>query len=218
MAYLYFVFSSTPNRMGRFIRSATRCPYNHVSLSLDPSLDRMYSFARRHYRTPFYGGFVRESRSRYFIGKKAAQICICRLPVSAEDLESLSLRLEEMEKHNQQYLYNHISAVTGYFKKSYPAKDAYTCVDFASKVLGQLGYLASSKQQSVGSLHRLLKPFATYTGPMFPPQQQDEAYFSQKPLAHPFRTSVRQVARLIPRHRQLRKHKSSKYRRSSRYR
>jgi hypothetical protein len=63
--YVYIVFSSTPYRIGKFIRRLTREAYNHVSIALDPDLTKMYGFARRYYRTPFYGGFVRESLSRY---------------------------------------------------------------------------------------------------------------------------------------------------------
>ena len=58
--YLYVVFSATPYRMGKLIRFVTREPYNHVAISTEASLTRMYSFARRFYRTPFYGGFVTE--------------------------------------------------------------------------------------------------------------------------------------------------------------
>ena len=69
--FLYIVVSSTPSRMGHFIRRITGQDYNHISVSLDPQLLTMYSFARRYYRTPLFGGFVQETPARYCINGTA---------------------------------------------------------------------------------------------------------------------------------------------------
>ena len=82
--HIYVVFSSTPYKMGKFIRAMTRESYNHVSIALDESLSQMYSFSRRYYRTPLYGGFVHESRSRYHVNGDATRICLCALPVTSQ--------------------------------------------------------------------------------------------------------------------------------------
>ena len=62
---IYIVFSSTPTGMGRLIRLATRNQYNHVSLSFESDIQKLYSFARYHRTIPLYGGFVVESVLRY---------------------------------------------------------------------------------------------------------------------------------------------------------
>ena len=79
--YIYVVFSSTPYKIGKTIRMLTGEKYNHVSISLDAELTQMYSFARRYYKTPFYGGFVKESLSRYQLNQNKATIKICKMGV-----------------------------------------------------------------------------------------------------------------------------------------
>ena len=51
---VYIVFSATPTGTGRLIRKATRNQYNHVSLSLNRDIRKMYSFARIHRAIPLY--------------------------------------------------------------------------------------------------------------------------------------------------------------------
>ncbi|MGN0978699.1 MAG: hypothetical protein ACI4PH_11640, partial [Faecousia sp.] len=63
--YLYVLFSATPYRMGYWIRRVTGEPYNHVAIATEETLRELYAFARKYYRAPFYGGFVREHPSRY---------------------------------------------------------------------------------------------------------------------------------------------------------
>ena len=128
--YLYVVFSSTPNKMGTLIRGFTGGQYNHVSIALDESLSQMYSFARRYYHTPFYGGFVKESVSRYHINERCAHIRICRLSVTDAQYRSLESHLADMLKRQDRYLYNHLSALTVPLRRRVKIRDAYICVDF----------------------------------------------------------------------------------------
>lgn len=105
MKKVYIVFSSTPFRMGKLVRQLTGDKYNHISISLDRELTRMYSFARRYYKMPFYGGFVRESVSRYNLDGKTTQVCICAIPVTTSQFEILETQLHTMETNKEHYLY-----------------------------------------------------------------------------------------------------------------
>ena len=138
--YVYVVFSSTPYRIGKAIRGITRQKYNHVSISLNRDLTQMYSFARRFYRTPFYGGFVKESRARYHLKGVPSQIKICRLPVSLEDYDALAGRLQAMYARREQLLYNHLSIVTIPFCRLVHLKDARVCSEFVAEQLQLLGW------------------------------------------------------------------------------
>ena len=188
---VYIVFSSTPYKIGKMIRRITGEEFNHVSIALDENLSQMYGFARRYYRTPFYGGFVRESRSRYHVGETAAQIRICRLPVTQEQYRTLEQMLSQMHQGQEQYLYNHLSAAAALLRRRVKARDAYTCIEFCVHILHELGIdIDPGKYYSVGELEQLLHPLAIYSGPMPLPEEYDSAYYAQKPLPHPSLTSA----------------------------
>ena len=87
---IYIMFSSTPSKMGSFIRFMTGNKYNHVSLSFREDLGHLYSFARYYKNTPFVGGFVEESVLRYFLlGSETVRVKICKIPISDEKYSSL---------------------------------------------------------------------------------------------------------------------------------
>ena len=44
MKNLYIVITQTGTLLSRVLRQVTGAPFNHVSLSLDASLEQMYSF------------------------------------------------------------------------------------------------------------------------------------------------------------------------------
>lgn len=204
--HIYIIFSSTPYRIGRMIRWITREPYNHVSIALREDLKQMYGFARRHYHTPLCGGFVQESSARYQIRGMTADICLCSLPVSAQqysDLESLLSRMEENKSH---YIYNHLSALGALTHKRVEVKDAYTCVEFCVKILHKLGFDVNPKQfYTVCDLQKLLQSYCIYTGKMPQSTQFDENFFAKLPLLHSASVTVRDVFRLIPHYFQNRK-------------
>lgn len=199
MYSIYVVFSSTPNRIGRMIRRVTKEEYNHASIALDSDLTRMYSFARRYYRTPLYGGFVRESRSRYHQEGQASIIRICKIPVTEEQYKNLEQLLGEMEENHMQYLYNHLSALFAVFHKRIRAKDAYTCIEFCIRILHSVGVdVDPSKHYTVCQLEQMLRPLAVYTGPI-PAGEYDAAFYATHPVPYPFCTTVRDMFRVLPR-------------------
>ena len=199
-SYVYIVFSSTPYRMGKFIRKFTGEFYNHASIALDEDLTQMYGFARRYYRTPFYGGFVRESLSRYYVGGKATDIRICRLAVNDAQYRKLKHLLEQMYADRQEYLYNHLSAAAAVFHRPVKAKDAYTCIEFCVHILHDLGIdLDPDKYYTVGQVEQLLRPYAIYTGPMPTSDEYDAEYYASKPVPHPSITTLRAIFALFRR-------------------
>ena len=189
--YLYVVFSSTPNKMGAMIRRITGTPYNHVSIALDENLSQMYSFARRFYHTPFYGGFVKESVSRYHINGKTADIRVCRISITSDQSSTLDALLKEMLSRQDTYLYNHLSALTVPFRRRINIRDAYICVDFVVQILQSIGIeLSTGRYYSVGELEQLLRPYIVYTGPAPEALIFDTTYFAPKPIPHPVLTSL----------------------------
>lgn len=197
---IYIVFSATPYRMGRFIRCVTKEPYNHVSIALDRELTQMYSFARRHYRTPFYGGFVKESLSRYHIHGKSANIRVCRLTVTEQQHAELSSFFNQMLTQSQEYLYNHFSAAFTVLRKPVRLKKAYTCVEFCVQVLYSLGLGFDPRTfHTVGDLEKALSHLCIYNGPAPEPADYDEAFYAEHAIPHPTRATVGAIAKLFTR-------------------
>lgn len=198
MRYVYIVFSSTPYKIGKLIRTITKGRYNHVSLALDRELENMYSFARRYYYTPFYGGFVRESRARYHLNGVPAQVKICRLAVSGEDYEALAQRLQNMYERREEFLYNHISMLTIPFRRLVHLKDAAICTEFVAGQLQALGLAVDSKRYySVIALEKLLADHTVYEGDAPAALQDDPAFFAHHPV--PYFTTTRAFGRLLQR-------------------
>ena len=192
------VFSSTPYKLGKLIRRFTGESYNHVSLSLDWELRQMYSFARHYYRTPFYGGFVHESRARYHLKGVPSQIKICRLSVSEDAYAALADRLAAMYARREQYPYNHLSVLTIPFRRLVHLKDARVCSEFVAEQLHSLGLPVNPwKYYSVGALEALLSDSVIYTGDAPPADTADDPFFAHHPV--PLFTTTRAFGRLLHR-------------------
>lgn len=198
MADIYIVFSSTPYMIGKLIRKLTAEPYNHVSLALKEDLTEMYGFARRYNKLPLYGGFVKESLSRYHPKGIASQIKVCKLSVTQEQYDVLQKKLQDMYAQKEKYLYNHLSILSVPFRRWVKARDAYICVEFVVDILSQLG-VVPNKYCSVCGLLEQLSDHVSYEGPMPPPEKEDEAYFSKKTIPRPTLTTIQNLFALLGR-------------------
>lgn len=195
--YVYVIFSATPYRMGGMIRQVTGEPYNHVSIATEESLSTIYSFARRFYRTPFYGGFVQEHPSRYTHNGATADIRMYRLPVPERRWKKLNLQLQEMHSNAKHYLYNHLSVLAAPLHRKIPVQDAYTCAEFVVATLYNLGFdYDPEKFYSIGQIAEPLEPYHIYTGKFPKAAPQDPVFFQRQPVAHPLLTSAAELMHL----------------------
>lgn len=198
--HIYIVFSATPYFIGRAIRVVTGEMYNHASIALDEKLERMYGFSRRYYEVPLYGGFVRESLSRYHVNGKSTYVSICKIPVTVEQYTHLEDLFTEMYARRDHYLYNHIFALGALFHRRILAKDAYTCVEFCVQILSSLGIdLDPKKYYSVCDVQRLLQDYEVYTGEMYPAAEYDASYFARRPIPYPTSKTIHEIYKLLPR-------------------
>ena len=198
--YIYLVFSATPYRIGKLIRQFTGEAYNHVSIALDQDLTEMYSFARRYYRTPFLGGFVKESFSRYHVNGNHTDIRICKLPVTLEQYRSLETLLTNMFEKREDYLYNHLSAAIAILRRPVKVRDSYTCVEFCVRVLHSLNVdVDPNRYYTVGDIEQLLRPYTIYTGPLPHADEFDAEYYAKKPVPHPTAATVSAIMKLFQR-------------------
>ncbi len=201
-SYIYLVFSATPYKIGKAIRKITGEKFNHASIALDSELSEMYSFARRFYRAPFLGGFVRESHARFYIEGAASTIQVCRLEVTQAQYDFISKQLRRMYDDRQHYLYNHLSAAITPFGRLLKISDSYICTEFIVEQLIMLGYpLDTKKYYSADTLLQMFESSTVYTGPMPQPKAADDEYFSPTPTPkfatlHSFTQLLRRLGRL----------------------
>ena len=165
--YIFMMFSSTPSKMGRFIRTITKNRFNHVSLCLDIEGVTLYSFARKYRRHPFYGGFVKESSTRFIHNDRFAHIKLCAIPVTEEQYTLVKHYMRTMESAADLYIYNHLSAIGTIVNKRIRIENAYTCVEFNAKILREIGIISNVEERyvySVRDLEILLSPYTIYEG------------------------------------------------------
>ncbi len=161
---LYVVFSATPLKMGSMIRSVTREKYNHVSISFDPELKTLYSFARHYKNAPLYGGFVRETPARYKNNGKIADIFVCALPITENEFLETKEQIKMLAKSKSCH-YNMFSAATSIISHRVFIKNCYTCAEFAVNILsGIVPEISENGFYGIEDLRQILKDYEIYSG------------------------------------------------------
>lgn len=196
--YLYVLFSATPYRIGRWIRFITGEPYNHVSIATGEDLTSIYSFARRYYHTPFYGGFVAEDPCRYRHNGRTSTIRLYRLPLTSKQWQRLQDMLEDMKQNADRYLYNHLSAIAAPLHLKVRVKKAFTCAEFTVNVLSTLGFdFYPNRFYTIGDIADRLGAYHIYTGDFPAGTGKDTSFFHPHPVRHPLVASTRDLLRLF---------------------
>ncbi len=202
--HLYVVFSSTNGGIGRFIRFMTKNQYNHTSVTLDPTLSTLYSFARYHKSAPFYAGFVCESCLRY--KNQNAKIKVAAIPLTEEQYSTATDFFDDVKNSKDAYIYNLLSAITNVTRRKISINKAYTCVEFAVKTLDTVGIdnkISSAKFYTIKELENLLCHNIVYEG-TYPDwsedaQWGDDLFISPIGFVKGSVNSLRTQARLLKR-------------------
>lgn len=134
--YLYVMLSRTPTGMGKIIRVFTRSSYNHVSLTLDDSFRRFVSFARYAVDTPLAGGYIQGSAERFLCGGAEVPVRIFRVEITEEKAQQLITLFARAGDRSTGLIYDSLAALLSTLHIRTHIPGAYTCLSFASKVLG----------------------------------------------------------------------------------
>ncbi|MCL2539398.1 MAG: hypothetical protein FWE66_03580 [Oscillospiraceae bacterium] len=135
MKHIYLVFVATDNIMGRLIRCFTGHVFSHAAISLDDSLVKMYSFARRQKRSPLVGGFVVETPSRYFDSTGPVPLKIAEITLDEVQYRHILSTLADFEKRQEELIYNSVDAVLSLFGAHARIRDSHTCFSFVAYAL-----------------------------------------------------------------------------------
>lgn len=163
MKAVYIIFSATPYKTGRLIRTVLRTRYNHVALSFDQELATMYTFSRFHEDAPFYGGFVVESLRRYRWAGQCSRLKVCRISMSEEAYHALRDFIAQVR--GRPCIYNLYSAMVHPLHRRLLIRDSYTCVEFVGDALSIAGLdLPQGAFHSLEGLEQLLSSYVIYEG------------------------------------------------------
>ena len=171
---LYILVSQTQTGIARMIRNVSGYPYNHVSVTLDPSLKRWYSFARYVQDAPLYGGLVSESPRRLCAPDGDILVRAYRVEIPGNRAARLEGLLALADDPASGLIYNHFDALASVLGIRLALPRCYTCLSFACEILGQQ-YL------TISELCEGLSGQLIYEGPMSRlvamPEEQEDPYF-----------------------------------------
>ena len=121
--------------MSRILKFITGAEYNHVSISLDPTLQTIYSFGRLWAYNPFTGGFVKESISsgtfKRFYKTKAV---VLSLDISQKKYDSIGEYFEYLTQNKRSFHYNYLGLFLAVFRICYTRDNRYYCSEFVKNV------------------------------------------------------------------------------------
>lgn len=133
---VFVVLTQTGTILSRILHVVTGDAYNHASISVDDSLQTLYSFGRLHPYNPVWGGFVQESPSSGTFGRFAGtKAKVLRVPVTRQQYQQIKRHLEQMYQDRQRYHYNYLGLMLAFFHLAYQKEDCYYCSEFVKDVL-----------------------------------------------------------------------------------
>lgn len=133
---IYLVFSNTGTILAKCINYYTKDKYVHVSLSLDDSFEKMYSFGRIIPWNPFIGGLVEENLKDGVYKKfQNSQCIIYKVEVSNKQYILLKRELELFLKDQKKYKYSLLGLIGVAIKRPIKRNNRYFCSEFVSHLL-----------------------------------------------------------------------------------
>lgn len=136
MKCIYLVLSQTGSILSRTIKLITNKEFNHISLSLDDSLERMYSFGRKYPNNPFVGVFVVEGINKGTFLKFSDTKCrVIRINVTDSQYECLCSNIGDMISNKDKYKYNLLGLCFAAFNICLKFDNKFYCSEFVRHIL-----------------------------------------------------------------------------------
>ena len=147
---LFIVVTQTGTFVSRVIKFVTKAPYNHVSLSLDENLDKMYSFARKRPPHVFPSGFMQETMSNSLFGMIDTIPCqIYQVRVSEKQYETVGKMIDAFDEIANEYKFNVLGFVSMFFRFRLRRAKRFMCSQFVAYVLSNSHIITFDKDYSL---------------------------------------------------------------------
>ncbi|MBQ9983417.1 MAG: hypothetical protein IJP29_02385 [Lachnospiraceae bacterium] len=134
--YIYVLLSRTNTVVATLVRFFTQAPYSHTSISLDPELEHLYSFARRKINNPLTAGFIHEDIEKGVFGSDDSITCkVYRVPVTEEQYKRIKAEIAKFNERPSYYGYNFLGLFAGILRLNIKDERRFTCCAFVDHVL-----------------------------------------------------------------------------------
>lgn len=133
--YVYLVLSSSSSLPAKVIKRFCGQKLNHSSISVDKTLECMYSFGRINCYNCFSAGFVKESKNTGFYKRFTdTYIKVYKLPVEEEVYNNTKAYLEEWYDNKDSYSYSYLGILFASVNRPLEREYRYYCSEFVAKV------------------------------------------------------------------------------------
>ncbi len=148
--YIYIVWSKTGTLFSNVISTLTHKEYSHVSISLDNSFTKMFSFGRLDPEKVLPAGFVNESLYEGVFAMFPQSRCLVyKLAVTDEQLQSLINEIEVFKTKKDYLKYSILGTATAYVNKPIKRENYYFCSQFVAEVLIKSGIYKTDKPAEI---------------------------------------------------------------------
>lgn len=128
---VYIVLSQSGSIPSKLLKFFTHDEYNHVSISLTPTLEQMYSFARLKPNNPFIGGFVEEGKDVGTFKKfNRTKAMVLEVKVSEDKFNAIKYFIEYFKLNKEQFKYNYFGVFLAALKLNWRPKHKFYCSQF----------------------------------------------------------------------------------------
>ena len=150
---LYIVLSQTGTVLSKVLKFFTRAQYNHASISLTPTLEKMYSYGRVNPYNPFIGGFVEEGKDiGTFKRFNKTMAAVLEVKVSETEYNAVKNFIEDMVNNRKSFHYNYWGLFLGMIGINVAPQKRFYCSQFVKKCLTEQN-IQNSKE-----LPKIVKP------------------------------------------------------------
>lgn len=144
---IYLVFSKTGTMFSQLISLCTHEEYAHVSLSLDNTFTKMYSFGRINPAKVLPAGFVYENiYDGVFAMFPESKCLIYKVSVTEHQYHKLVKEIRIFENNKDNLKYNILGTSLVYFHRPRKRENYYFCSEFVSEVLINSGIFTTHKK------------------------------------------------------------------------
>lgn len=140
MKKIYIVITYTGTNLSKIIKYYTHSEFSHISISLDKSLERMYSFGRLNPYNPFWGGFVHEGINKGTFKRFYKTVTkIYSINVTEEQYEKIEDTIKKIAQNKKDYKFNVVGLFAVAINKKIKSKQSFYCAEFVKYVLETAG-------------------------------------------------------------------------------
>lgn len=136
MKEISLVLTQTNTIISKTLKTFSRKPYNHISISLTDDCSTMYSFGRKIMWFPLIGGFVSENiNSGVFKMHPETKCKIYKLTVTDTEYNIIIKRLNRFLKEPESFRYGILNVLFMYFNLPLKRDYFYVCSSFVAYLL-----------------------------------------------------------------------------------